>query len=145
MKLDDAIKHCEEVAEENKKKASWFWVKEGNPDYENCDDILESIYAERDGKKMNGSFELTLNNPLTKEDWDKIMDVELENTPSITFKTLKGKEVKYVKADILDKMRKEIQEKEFALDCTEVSDVALKHAYIEVLKIIEKYKAESEE
>lgn len=36
LDLESAIKYCEEVAEENKKKASWFWVKEGNPNYENC-------------------------------------------------------------------------------------------------------------
>lgn len=34
--LDEAIKHAEEVAEKNEKKASWFWGKEGNPNYENC-------------------------------------------------------------------------------------------------------------
>lgn len=36
MSLSDAIKHCEEVAEKNEKQASWFWGKEGNPNYENC-------------------------------------------------------------------------------------------------------------
>ena len=35
MTLDEAIKHCEEVAERNEKQASWFWIKEGNPNYEN--------------------------------------------------------------------------------------------------------------
>lgn len=80
LDLESAIKHCEEVAEKNEKKASWFWGKEGNPNYEscvecakehrqlarwlkelkayrdksqeseceNCDDILERIYAERE-------------------------------------------------------------------------------------------------
>lgn len=36
MTLDEAIKHAEEVAEKNEKQASWFWCKEGNPNYENC-------------------------------------------------------------------------------------------------------------
>lgn len=36
MTLDEAIIHAEEVAEENEKRASWFWGKEGNPNYENC-------------------------------------------------------------------------------------------------------------
>lgn len=36
MNLEDAIIHCEEVAEKNEKNASWFWDKEGNPNYENC-------------------------------------------------------------------------------------------------------------
>ncbi len=35
MTLDEAIKHAEEVAEENEKRANWFWAKEGNPNYEN--------------------------------------------------------------------------------------------------------------
>lgn len=36
MTLDEAIKHCEEVAEKNEKRANWFWGKEGNPNYEEC-------------------------------------------------------------------------------------------------------------
>ena len=36
MTLEEAIKHCEEIAERNEKKASWYWWKEGNPNYENC-------------------------------------------------------------------------------------------------------------
>lgn len=36
MTLDEAIQHAEEVAERNEKKASWFWGKEGNPNYKNC-------------------------------------------------------------------------------------------------------------
>ena len=42
-------------------------------------------------------FEITLNNPLTKEDWDKIADAEMEKTPSVTFHTPSGKEVEFVK------------------------------------------------
>lgn len=175
MTIDEAIKHCEEVAEENqaivdscdyygknmakceecakehRQLATWlrelkaYRNKSQERDNESCDEIWEKAYKEREGKKMNDSFELTLNNPLTKEDWDKITDVELENTPSITFKTPKGKQVKYIKSDILGKIRKEIEEKEIILNCTEVSDVASKTAYIEALKIIDKYRAESEE
>lgn len=36
INLDEAIKYCEEVAEKNEKKASWFWGKEGNSNYEKC-------------------------------------------------------------------------------------------------------------
>ena len=39
--LDEAIKHCEEVAEEKEKQASWFWVKEGNPNYESCEECAK--------------------------------------------------------------------------------------------------------
>ena len=42
----------------------------------------------------SGSF--TLHSDITKEDWDKITDVEMENTPRITFMTPKGKEIVYV-------------------------------------------------
>jgi hypothetical protein len=34
--LDEAIKHCEEVAEKNERQASYFHNKEGNPFYEDC-------------------------------------------------------------------------------------------------------------
>lgn len=36
MNLEDAIKHCEAVAEINENKAGWFFTKKGNPNYENC-------------------------------------------------------------------------------------------------------------
>ncbi|MBQ2856580.1 MAG: hypothetical protein IJE78_05520 [Bacteroidaceae bacterium] len=36
MTLDEAIEHAEEAAEQNAKRASWFWSKENNPNYENC-------------------------------------------------------------------------------------------------------------
>lgn len=41
MTIDEAIKHAEEVAEKNEKKASCFWGKEGNPNYENCIECAE--------------------------------------------------------------------------------------------------------
>jgi hypothetical protein len=36
MTLDEAIKHAEEVAERKEENASWFFDKEGNPNYNNC-------------------------------------------------------------------------------------------------------------
>ena len=36
MTLDEAIKHEEEVAEENEKQAIWLWHKEDNPNYDDC-------------------------------------------------------------------------------------------------------------
>lgn len=42
---------------------------------------------------------------------------------------------------VLDKIRAEIEQKEFDISYVSVSDVAFKAAYIEVLKIIDKYKA----
>ena len=56
---------------------------------------------------MTGEF--TLKSPLTKEDWDKLSDVEMLNTESVTFGTPQGREVKYIRADVLDKIRAEIE------------------------------------
>lgn len=46
---------------------------------------------------MTDTFEFTLNNPLTEEQWDMISDVDMERTDSITFHTKHGKEVKFAK------------------------------------------------
>ena len=46
---------------------------------------------------MGDSIELTLDYPIPDADWDKIMDVEFENTKSITFRTKSGKTVEFVK------------------------------------------------
>lgn len=40
---------------------------------------------------------LTLNNPLTEEEWDLIEDVDFDKTNSIEFHTKHGKTVKFVK------------------------------------------------
>ena len=180
MTLDEAIKHCEEVAEKYEKSLKAYentdedrplfseeetkcrlcaeehwqlatWLRElkayrnksQERDDESCNEIWEKAYAERDGKKMNGSFEFTLNNPLTKEDWDKIADVELENTPSVTFKTPKGKQVKYIKSDVLDKIKAEIAELQLIGYAT--VDGKREIASRAVMQIIDKYRAESEE
>lgn len=47
---------------------------------------------------MSDEFTLTLNSPITEEQWDMITDVDLDNTNEITFHTKHGKEVKFVKA-----------------------------------------------
>ena len=57
---------------------------------------------------MSDSFEFTLHSPLTKEDWNKLSDDELENTISITFQTPQGRQVKYIKCDVFDKIRADI-------------------------------------
>ena len=41
---------------------------------------------------------VTLNSPITEEQWDAITDVDFEHTNEITFHTKHGKEVKFVKA-----------------------------------------------
>lgn len=48
---------------------------------------------------MSDEFTLTLNSPITEEQWDAIADVDFDYTNEITFHTKHGKEVKFVKAD----------------------------------------------
>lgn len=59
---------------------------------------------------MSDSFEFNLHSPLTQEDWNKILDEEYENTTSVTLKTPQGRRVRYVKLEVLDKIRAEILE-----------------------------------
>ena len=51
---------------------------------------------------------LELNSPISKEDWDKLTDVELEVSDHIWFTTPSGKRVDYVKADVLEQIKTEI-------------------------------------
>ncbi len=97
---------------------------------------------------MSDSFEFTLHSPLTKEDWNKLTDAELEKTMSITYQTPQGRQVKYIKCEVLDKIRAEIEQEYNRLRTTRADEtlelgecLGLKMS----LKIIDKYKAESEE
>lgn len=83
---------------------------------------------------MSDSFEFTLHSPLTKEDWNKLSDAEFENTMSVTFQTPQGRQVRFIKCEVLDKIRAEIRAMEG--DIETIADA---------LAIIDKYKAESEE
>ena len=83
---------------------------------------------------MSDSFEFTLHSPLTKEDWNKLSDAEFENTMSVTFQTPQGRQVRFIKCEVLDKIRAEIRAMEG--DIETIADA---------LTIIDKYKAESEE
>lgn len=46
---------------------------------------------------MTDSFEFTLDNPLTEEQWDMIADVDFDHTDRIWFHTKHGKEVEFTK------------------------------------------------
>ena len=46
---------------------------------------------------MTDTFEFTLNNPLTEEQWDMIADVDFDHTDRIWFNTKHGKEVEFTK------------------------------------------------
>ena len=97
---------------------------------------------------MSDSFEFTLHSPLTKEDWNKISDVEFENTMSVTFQTPQGRQVRYIKCEILDKIRAEIEKAvwEDVIDSFDGTDEVRipRLDPDDVFKIIDKYKAESE-
>lgn len=86
---------------------------------------------------MSDSFEFTLHSPLSKEDWDKLTDVELEKTEHIWFETHKGEKVDYILANMLDKIRAEIDS--YCGDNRDRND----GLYI-AMRIIDKYRAESE-
>ena len=101
--------------------------------------------AESEERGMSDSFEFNLHSPLTQEDWNKILDAEYENTTSITLRTPQGRRVRYVKFEVLDKIRAEImdfEEELFHRPNTDYSDyAAVRHC----VEIIDKYKVESEE
>lgn len=46
---------------------------------------------------MTDTFEFTLDNPLTEEQWDMITDADFDRTDRITFHTKHGKEVEFAK------------------------------------------------
>lgn len=99
---------------------------------------------------MSDSFEFTLHDPLTKEDWDKILDAEHENTMSVTFQTPQGRQVKYIKCEVLDKIRAEIEHViDYTYDSTDYDKALYNGAYkdglYEALDITDKYKTEGGE
>ena len=46
---------------------------------------------------MSDIFEMTLNSPITDEQWDAITDVNFDKTDRIWFHTKKGKDVEFAK------------------------------------------------
>jgi len=97
---------------------------------------------------MSDSFEFTLHSPLTKEDWNIISDAELDNTDRIWFATPSSKRVDFIKADVLDKIRAEIEKAvwEDVIDSFDGTDEVRipRLDPDDVFEIIGKYKAESE-
>ena len=102
---------------------------------------------------------LTFNNPLSESDWDKICDVEFEKTKHIWYKTPSGKRVDFIRSDVLDKIRAEITDtlyvdslifgelidyRDGKISTDDVIEEFNRVTKAEVLKIIDKYKAESE-
>ena len=89
---------------------------------------------------MNDSIEFTLHSPLTEEDWNKLLDVELEKTTSITFQTPQGRQVKYIKCEVLDKIRAEIEQAYCKVEND--YDHGRNYGLYMATQIIDKYKAE---
>lgn len=87
---------------------------------------------------MSDSFDFILHSPLTKEDWNKLTDAEHENTKYVTFQTPKGRQVKYIKCEVLDKIRAEIAD----LDDADYDYEGYYKAVTDAVKVIDKYKAE---
>ncbi len=96
---------------------------------------------------MMNEFEFTLHSPLTEEDWNKILDVEHENTISVTFQTPQGKQVRYIKCEVLDKIRTEIKAIVVSGQIDENTLFIKSGEQVKqmALEIIDKYKTESEE
>lgn len=88
---------------------------------------------------MSDSFEFTLHSPMTEEDWNILSDVEHENTKSVTFQTPQGKRVKYIKCEVLDKIRAEIEAK-CCITVGRGNDGAI--TLHDVFEIIDKYREE---
>lgn len=86
---------------------------------------------------MSDSFEFTLHSPMTEEDWNKLSDVEHEKTKSVTFQTPQGRQVKYIKCEVLDKIRAEIIESAKGT----MNDTRAEGLYM-ALSIVDKYIAE---
>lgn len=84
---------------------------------------------------MSDSCEFTLHSHLTKEDWDKLSDVEHENTMSVTFQTPQGRQVRYIKCEVLDKIRDEVMNLSDGEKPERIWNV-------DVLQIIDKYITE---
>lgn len=63
----------------------------------------------RKGKNRVDDFSFEFNSPMTKEDWDKLENNEMEDTEIVTFKTPSGKQVPFQKV----KYGKWIDEHEF--------------------------------
>lgn len=93
---------------------------------------------------MTDEFEFTLRSPLTQEDWNKISDAELENTMFITFQTPQGRQVKYIKCDVLDNIRAEIDAARFLDKDKKLFKNANASGLEVAMDIIDKYMAESE-
>ena len=91
---------------------------------------------------MTDGFNFKLSSPLTKEDWNKICDAELEHTKKIVYKTPSGKEVTFISLAELEEIKAEIEteiNKEFYLPTNDiVAEQNIRAGYLGALAIVDK-------
>lgn len=102
---------------------------------------------------FDDSFSIELNSPLDEESWKVLTDAEFDNTEYIYFTTPSGKRVDFIKVDVLDKIRAEIEQaadKQFqiAMGIADLNEryahIQAENAYRHSLNVIDEYKSESE-
>ena len=89
---------------------------------------------------VDDSFSFELKYPIDVETWEKLADVALDNTDRVHFTTTSGKRVDFIRADVLDKIRAEIERHRRKTQSIDPYDLVG-----DCLEIIDEYKAESGE
>ena len=93
---------------------------------------------------FDDSFSIELTSPIDEESWKVIADVEFDNTEHVYFTTPSGKQVDFIKADVLEKIRTEIDKARFVDKETRICKNANSSGLEVAMEIIDKYKTESE-
>lgn len=88
------------------------------------------------------NFSMELKHPIDEETWDKLTDAEFDKTKRIFFKTKSGKEVAFIKEDVLDQIKAKIEE---GAKIVQHVNIEKAKALCWCLDVIDKYMAESEE
>lgn len=88
---------------------------------------------------FDDSFSIELTSPIDEESWKVIADAEFDNTEHVYFTTPSGKRVDFIKADVLEKIRAEIE-----LHRRKTKSIDPYDLVGDCLEIIDEYKKESE-
>lgn len=87
-------------------------------------------------------FTMELKHPIDEKTWDAIADTEFDNTKRIFFKTKSGKEVAFIKEDVLDQIKAKIEEGAKIIHYVNMEKAK---ALYWCLEVIDKYTEESED
>lgn len=87
-------------------------------------------------------FTMELKHPIDEKTWDRLTDAELNNTKRIWFETKSGKEVAFIKEDVLDEIKAKIEEGAKIIHYVNMEKAK---ALYWCLEVIDKYTEESEE